>query len=430
MTVIDFVKILIIGLKLKSLKDHPAFEFFEMVNPKYGLVKQPNIKTAYYHSLKISIRADKAVMITGSLHNFWNAWKGNYSGTAKPKKKKGHNWNDFSVRDLWEVIDHLCQLFDLPPACFRLQNIEVGVNLSNCGIDPKEMIDSLILFGPLPWQDMRGNYEPKPHGKDAYFTRYGIKVYDKGKQYGRPEKITRYEMKVKKMIHLEAIGIESLAGLLSIDKMLALANLLIESVEKILFHIPKIGEMDLKPIDRKLWKKARHPTEWTDLKKLNSRSYYRKRERYRQFVNQYPDINPLPRLRSAIEKKVMELSSEAREKGYELTGIPDRLENGKGVQINTLSIGLKTLPKPPIDQGPAEVQPDRVCVACGRVLEGRQANCRTCSRKCRNAISNPRNNRRRKYGNELGLSLFPDQDSPGRPSTPGQPQHRSPAGKG
>lgn len=397
MTVIDFVKIRIEGINPKDLEQHPVLQFVQDFCEKTGEMF-PNKKRAEYHGLTVWIFDGRTVMLKGSLHKFWNELHG-----RTDKSGTGINWNDFPAEALQETILLLSELIGTPPDTFRLQNLEFGVNLIEPAHTPAKVLQSLLLHQHKPFDRMTGKVGRRSIGKEVSNQRYTIKIYNKGYQAGLVFKVLRYEIKTTRMEHLADAGIHNLADLLQPTRLASLQRILEASLDNILLHDPEVKAKDLTPATRKFWNATRHPTYWTDLRCLDRRKFERQRRRHRKIVEQTTPYGMLPDLKASIAKKWQDLLNNDPKNTTNLTDFVTKMGNQENDRFNTSSSMLNRS---------YELMPDvRTCKSCGRDISHRRKNAVFCSSKaCRNADSNPRNNRKRKYGTELGLELFDVKD--------------------
>jgi hypothetical protein len=410
----------------KSLEHHPDLYFEEGIVKKTSELN-PRHKIAKYYGLEFHIWDEKTIILSGSLHKFWNSWNGRYERfgvqDTDPQMRTGHNWNDFPASALHWVIDHLSAFLDLDPENFILQNIEIGVNLRDPVLNPKTFTESLLLFNWKPWDRMTGRQKNRSIGKECASNNYRMKFYRKGYQCGLPFPVLRNEMHVNRMYHLKDTGVATLADLYDHSRLRALGAVLISSLDNALLFEPGLLAESLKPSEREFLDKAQYPKWWTNLYKKDRDKFNRDRRKYRSICEKYPDACMIPGLRFAIEKKICELVPEDgktstiltdiypnqnSKTSTILTGVTESSKKGKKYHFNTSDNKLKTSPKPPIDQRPAEVLPDRVCRSCRRCLDGRRNDARSCTKDCRNDHSNRRNNLIRRNGREWSLPLFPD----------------------
>jgi len=125
---IDYVKIYLENINLKSLLTNNNLDFKCSVSNSTGEV-QENTLVAEYHFCKITIKKAKSenphILFNGSIHKFWNDLNGikapNFD-TNKPYK--GFNGNQFNLNNIVEVRTHLEKLFDCNATQMISQNIE------------------------------------------------------------------------------------------------------------------------------------------------------------------------------------------------------------------------------------------------------------------------------------------------------------------
>jgi hypothetical protein len=65
------------------------------------------------------------------------------------------------------------------------------------------------------------------------YSNYIIKMYDKGAQYRQPNNILRFEVKTKKMQHIQKTRIGNLEDLKDRSKLLILREILIDLFDKV-----------------------------------------------------------------------------------------------------------------------------------------------------------------------------------------------------
>ncbi len=208
---IDGVKIEIIspGLHERLLQDEELT--FHRGRDRYTSEKYHNLVFILYDSGRVEIR--------GSLHKYWN--------------QGAHNYNDFTRVDLWDTIHELCQRLQIEPAEAVLHNLEFGVNLS-VPFSPSELLRDLIAYKSYPFGRVS-----VPNSSTYYQARNFdcyVKCYDKGAQYGRPENLLRFEIKVKSMRFLHRAGVKTLEDLMKAEKIATLGVMLSEAWQLVLIR--------------------------------------------------------------------------------------------------------------------------------------------------------------------------------------------------
>lgn len=202
---IDFIKIHVIGADTKAFFRHSILDFYTKVNQKTG--EMDGFCMAEFQGLKFKIYESTStypegrLTIEGSLHNYWNGGK--------------HNWNDFSVKNLNDVIDDLQKKFDIKPEQCRLLQCEIGVNvdLGNNGVT--KIVGHCIMHKKMSFKD----YYTRKEGKYKLVAhqQYSIKIYDKGRQFRLKSEILRFEVSYKKMRPLNIIGVYNLSDLVKMS---------------------------------------------------------------------------------------------------------------------------------------------------------------------------------------------------------------------
>jgi len=179
----DGVKICYYDMVLvRVLHENAKLEFILHVNAKTGEVKR---HTADYKALKITTFPSGRIEIKGSLHKYFNGGL--------------HNHDNFTIDNVKETIRMLKSELDFDPNRALVQNLEFGVNLS-VPFEPSAFIESLISFKFKSFNTM-GIIKPG-FGKEHFIKQYGIKIYNKGLQYGTSRNILRIEKKVLVMCAL------------------------------------------------------------------------------------------------------------------------------------------------------------------------------------------------------------------------------------
>lgn len=207
---IDYIKVLIRGGNISKLRSNENLEFFSEVNLTTGEIKTMDKKgmkittkeQAYYQGLKFTIHASGKIFISGSLHKYWN--------------KGEHNYNDFSLDAIIEVLTDIRQKFDISPHQMKINALEIGVNIIP-PIKTIEILKSCFLHSTkeFKWVSVRdeGRYIQAEH------SQYVVKIYDKARHYkakGFPiiNEIIRFEIKYMKMEKLKKHNIQTIQDIL------------------------------------------------------------------------------------------------------------------------------------------------------------------------------------------------------------------------
>lgn len=188
---------------LLIFKDQLSIDTGELGKYRFATYKNMNFQLFYptnYHP-------NGRLIITGSIHKFWNDGK--------------HNYNDFHLSHFQVTTQRLITLFGLiANECF-IVNLEIGVN-----IIPQDTSNKILNNIKGEYYGVRitkYNSKKTGHGIQIEKARHIIKIYDKALQatslgYNVPHEILRIE---KKYLRSEAIykdlGIKTLNDLMATD---------------------------------------------------------------------------------------------------------------------------------------------------------------------------------------------------------------------
>ena len=198
---IDYFKALINiqnEARLKQLASEGVFStVLNETDPETGeLIKEAFI----YENLYIR-STNKGLLIRGSLHKYRSRIKG-IATRKQIEKHQGFNGDLFTLSDINETLQTLCQVIGFAPSLAVLQNIEIGVNCE-VSFDPKEFLKGMLFH--------RSNFDYKTDHEGNYiqfnYQTYFLKIYNKGKQYDLSHNVLRVEIKVMKMIKLKEAGV-------------------------------------------------------------------------------------------------------------------------------------------------------------------------------------------------------------------------------
>lgn len=224
---IDFIKYELKNTDPDKIEGNPLLEFYETVNKTTGELK-PYIYSKYKGlTFKIYIRTEKTnyrrITVEGSIHKFYNEGK--------------HNYNDFGINDINNVLKELNQSFNIYPENCILKQLEIGINITP-PIKTSKILRRCLLHKTTPFKDVytkdEGDYIQARH------QRYTTKVYDKRKHYTKKgykieKDIMRFEIKYEKMRDLNTMGIHSLKELLNFG-LINFTPILLKEWDNILFY--------------------------------------------------------------------------------------------------------------------------------------------------------------------------------------------------
>lgn len=264
-------------------------------------------QTAEYKGMKISIRPGGIVSIRGSLHKL---------------REGGTNYKDFTLNDIREIVRKLTETFEFDPEQTFINFVEVGINLP-LNYSPSDLIKTAVMYRNAPFETLRT--DGKGFGKVCETQRFDIKIYDKSLQYGLPEHLLRFEVKVKRTEFLKKYGINNLtlADLTRSDFYPAFLQILLDTLDEVLFYDPNLKPQEIETQkDRELVLQGRYPEFWKTLPRTTKK---RKLERFIELTGG-----------TTIKSEIATL---IKQKWNKLTDCTSQLEDEKTEQINHLQKG-------------------------------------------------------------------------------------------
>jgi hypothetical protein len=121
------------------------------------------------------------------------------------------------------------------------------------------------------------------------------------------------------MIEMDRFGISTLADLTDRVKLSRLLEPLQTAIDELLFYDYTIQEKNLPTHKRIILTQGRVPTYWNDLKKKNPDNYYKKRNRFRELVNQFGKQNIQETISNLVTQKWNGLLQSDQQTFQELT---------------------------------------------------------------------------------------------------------------
>jgi hypothetical protein len=224
---VDFIKARLQGIDIPKLSSNKLFkQTHEFYKDKDG--GECSILILEYKNLVITIYKNKVAILTGSLHYFYN------DGI--------HNYNNFTFTNLVNTLEEVAKLLEIELHQIIVQNIEFGVNI----ILPflvQNITNNVLIHNKKEFL--------KPYDFDyrrAQHQRYWIKVYNKGKQFNRPENILRIELKYKKMVDLRKLGLHNCLDLTNKHLYTQLLAILLDKWRNTILFDFTIDKNQLKPL--------------------------------------------------------------------------------------------------------------------------------------------------------------------------------------
>lgn len=208
---IDYIKIKLTNFERSKLECNPLLDFFDTINLTTGELKTVNrngnkvtsSKNASYNGLEFKIYDTGTIIVTGSLHKYWN--------------NGAHNYNDFNIDAVLWVLSDLKTKFDIEPEQCILKCLEIGINITP-PIPTNEILDNCFLHKTKPFEYQKNSDEGKY--KQVQHSQYIIKIYNKALHYKSKgfeidTEIMRFEIKYTKMQKLNERGIFNLQDLIN-----------------------------------------------------------------------------------------------------------------------------------------------------------------------------------------------------------------------
>ena len=213
-------------------------------------------KRGKYQNLDVSITLRNAY-INGSLHKLNNLLL----------FEEDHNYNDFSLCQINDVISYLTKIFEIENAT-SLTNLEFGFNI-DVSKNPQDIIDYNLLMYKYKHHNRDDKFGGKGDFKEFKTTDFNIKIYNKSKQYQLKENKLRIELKITSKRYLQNLGIFKLEDLNEIEVIYSLYERLLKEFKELtivdefyLLNIPKEDKDNLV--------KFTNPNYWKQLKKDKS----------------------------------------------------------------------------------------------------------------------------------------------------------------
>ncbi len=325
---IDFIKAIVQDIDINQLKENKYLNFCSEVNLDTGEVREKNrnsktrsnYSNAFFYSLEFRIYDSGKVFLLGSLHKYYNQGQ--------------HNYNDFGIIQLNDVLKDLKEKFNIIPEQLKINQIEIGVN-----IKPPCPVNKILQYcfrhrkEPLKWIAVsdEGKY------KQSEYQQYFIKLYNKAQHYRKKglyvgkDEILRFEIKYRKLERLKKFKIETLQDILSCGLDI-LTDELFKEWEQILFYDWTIQS------DSKLLSKYCNPLFWDEV--INNQPLYKKhKHQLNNLINNYSE-NIAHQIKEVMQSKVKILLNE----GIRINQDCKSQKINKGIRINPLYIQLKQIP--------------------------------------------------------------------------------------
>lgn len=242
---------------------------------------------------------DKAAYVKNSIHKLNNLLM---SGEE-------HNYNDFSYSELISITDYLKDnIVGINEN--KLTQLEFGFNLTV----PKKaeiIIKKNILMHNLKRHSALRRFKGKGYLLEFEHSNYIIKIYDKAKQYKRPEHILRFEIKFLSNKEFNPLGIYNIDDLTNKNNLKMLFKYLMKRFEELLIvdEIPENFQIPEKDIDN--LNSFSSFFYWENLSEEDKRqTKMRHKDKYFKLLEKYDLLKTKQMLRNQLVQKFEKLINE------------------------------------------------------------------------------------------------------------------------
>lgn len=217
-----------------------------------------------------------------------------------------HNYNDFPYSELCSSIDYMSdKIIDVTEK--KLTQLEFGLNI-NVPRSAKSIIKKSILMHNMERHTGLREFKGRGYLLEFEHTNYIIKVYDKAKQYKRPENTLRFEIKFISAKEFNPHGIYNLSDLKSKENLQNLFNYMLKRFDEVLIvdDITKIEEITARDLDDlNIFSSFAY---WESLTVNNQRqTKMRHRIKYQALLETYDLLKTKRSLRALLVEKFEEL---------------------------------------------------------------------------------------------------------------------------
>lgn len=327
---IDYIKVKLTTPNISELKNNKYLNFIGEFDEATGEVIGKG--TAKYKGITFSIYQSGSVFISGSLHKYWNNGK--------------HNYNDFKICDILEVLQDIQNNFNIKPYQMVLKCIEIGVNItSNYKTDKILQHCFFHSTESFKWCKVQndGNYIQAEH------SQYLIKIYNKAMQYKAlgfdiKKEILRFEIKYRKMEKFKKMGIVTLQDFLDFN-INNCVSFLVNEWQRVLFYDFTIQS------NTKSLSNYKNPLYWQELTERNGKASFKKHRQTLSNLIQDCSKNIPQQIAKLIEEKGNKLSCKGIQIDQDLVcknrsdfPVLESLKKEQGIQIDPLVILSKQIP--------------------------------------------------------------------------------------
>jgi hypothetical protein len=289
---IDYVKIFVDSVDVERLCNLSYLDFRVSFNTITNEVSNKSV--AEHHFCKITIYDSGIVLFTGSIHKMYNSLNNIIAPNYKNDESyKGFNGNQFSLINILEVRSYLLKLFDCQPQQLEFKNIEFGIN-TEVFFNP-----NLFIRGLLYHNGKQFEYRYHNNYSQAVHQQFIIKIYNKGSQYEMEKNTLRFELKYRKMIQVNRLGIITFADInaATLDNV---KHELLRRFDEVVYYDYTISKNSLSKTLKNKTSKYSNPRYW--LVDLVANHRYREKLNLKEMIINHAD-NLHKQIRQEIIKK-------------------------------------------------------------------------------------------------------------------------------
>ncbi len=316
---IDYTKILLKNIDVAKLKN--KLPSILNVAEDTGEILGQEIKL---HFCTIRINKNNIVEFVGSIHKFYNEMKGVKAPNHKEfRTYKGYNGNLFTLKNILEVRDYLCDLFACTPQQMEFQNIEFGIN-ANVDFNPQIFIKGLLFHNGKGFEfNHNRNYAQVGH------QRFYIKIYNKSLQYRMSKHTLRFELKLIKSREIIKTGIKTFADV-DAETLTKAKKMLLQRLNEVVYYDNTISKKTLTQSKQNALNRYSNIVYWLDEVQPQHRN--RPKKKLNNLIVNYSD-NLKKKLKQKIIEKCVIINRPFEQK-------KDTSKNKKCVIINSSNIGV------------------------------------------------------------------------------------------
>lgn len=163
------------------------------------------------------------VRIIGSIHYYHN-WV---------TDSTSQNWSDFTIEELRNIISYLIKTFGFDPDDAIVERIEFGVNIETSFV-PRNFLSSCLITYKYKKPCKVNDHNYKGYYTEFCKSRYYLKIYDKGSQFGLDYPLSRVELKYISSEQVRKIGVNYLSDLYNDEFISKCQNELTKAIDSLL----------------------------------------------------------------------------------------------------------------------------------------------------------------------------------------------------